>query len=216
MAGEHAGHRQRMRERFLCGGLDGFADHEVLELMLFYAIPQRNVNPLAHRLLERFGTLHAVLEASVADLMKVEGVGRHTALLLNLFSHAARRLEMSREVKGEPIQTRGMAEKHAIRLLQGLKTEHFYVACLDGQMRLIADELIARGSIDEVQAYPRLVAEDSASVPHGFLVVLLMGMSAAWVHGFGFVPENHILRVLFSPVVAWPVMLIGTWGVFLR
>ena len=54
--------------------------------------------------------------------------------------------------------------------------------------------------------YPRLVAEDSASVPHGFLVVLLMGMSAAWVHGF----------VLFSPVVAWPVMLIGTWGVFLR
>ena len=97
MAGEHAGHRQRMRERFLCGGLDGFADHEVLELMLFYAIPQRNVNPLAHRLLERFGTLHAVLEASVADLMKVEGVGRHTALLLNLFSHAARRLEMSRE-----------------------------------------------------------------------------------------------------------------------
>lgn len=159
MAGEHAGHRQRMRERFLCGGLDGFADHEVLELMLFYAIPQRNVNPLAHRLLERFGTLHAVLEAPVADLMKVEGVGQHAALLLNLFSHAARRLEMSREVKGEPIQTRGMAEKHAIRLLQGLKTEHFYIACLDGQMRLIADELIARGSIDEVQAYPRLVAE---------------------------------------------------------
>ena len=64
--------------------------------------------------------------------------------------------------------------------------------------------------------YPRLVAEDSASVPHGFLVVLLMGMSAAWVHGFGFVPENRILRVLFSPIVAWPVMIIGTWGVFLR
>ena len=59
--------------------------------------------------------------------------------------------------------------------------------------------------------YPRLVAEDSASVPHGFL-----GMSAAWVHGFGFVPENRILRVLFSPIVAWPVMIIGTWGVFLR
>lgn len=74
MAGEHAGHRQRMRERFLAGGLEGFADHEVLELMLFYAIPQRNVNPLAHRLLDRFGTLHAVLEAPVEELMKVEGV----------------------------------------------------------------------------------------------------------------------------------------------
>ena len=71
MAGEHAGHRQRMRERFLTGGLESFADHEVLELMLFYAIPQRNVNPLAHRLLDRFGTLHAVLEAPVEELMKV-------------------------------------------------------------------------------------------------------------------------------------------------
>ena len=64
--------------------------------------------------------------------------------------------------------------------------------------------------------YPRLVAEDTASVPHGFLVVLLMGMSAAWVHGFGFIPENRILRVLFSPIVSWPLMLIGAWGVFLR
>lgn len=159
MAGEHAGHRQRMRERFLTGGLEGFADHEVLELMLFYAIPQRNVNPLAHRLLDRFGTLHAVLEAPVEELMKVEGVGQYAALLLSLFSHAARRLEMSRENTGKLICNRGMAEKHAVRLLQGLRTEHFYAVCLDGRMQLIADELIARGSIDEVQAYPRVVAE---------------------------------------------------------
>ena len=106
MAGEHAGHRQRMRERFLTGGLEGFADHEVLELMLFYAIPQRNVNPLAHRLLDRFGTLHAVLEAPVEELMKVEGVGQYAALLLSLFSHAARRLEMSRENTGKLICNR--------------------------------------------------------------------------------------------------------------
>lgn len=144
MAGEHAGHRQRMRERFLAGGLEGFADHEVLELMLFYAIPQRNVNPLAHRLLDRFGTLHAVLEAPVEELMKVEGVGQYAALLLSLFSHAARRLEMSRENTGKLICNRGMAEKHAVRLLQGLRTEHFYAVCLDGRMQLIADELISR------------------------------------------------------------------------
>ena len=63
MAGAHDGHRSRMRERFRREGLNGFADHEALELMLFYAIPQRNVNPLAHALLERFGSFHAVLEA---------------------------------------------------------------------------------------------------------------------------------------------------------
>ncbi len=80
-----------------------------------------------------------------------------------------------------------------------------------------AASLLAAAAIAAVVIlYPRLVAEDTASVPHGFLVVLLMGMSAAWVHGFGFIPENRILRVLFSPVVAWPVMLIGAWGVFLR
>ena len=63
MGQEHAGHRQRMRERFRQQGLQGFAPHEVLELILFYAIPQRNVNPLAHRLLDQFGSLHAVLDA---------------------------------------------------------------------------------------------------------------------------------------------------------
>lgn len=66
---------------------------------------------------------------------------------------------MSRENTGKLICNRGMAEKHAVRLLQGLRTEHFYAVCLDGRMQLIADELIARGSIDEVQAYPRVVAE---------------------------------------------------------
>lgn len=80
-----------------------------------------------------------------------------------------------------------------------------------------AASLLAAAAVASVViVYPRLVAQDSAGVPHGFLVVLLMGMSAAWVHGFGFVPENRILRVLFSPFVAWPVMLVGVWGVFLR
>ncbi len=77
--------------------------------------------------------------------------------------------------------------------------------------------LVAAAAVVVITAfYPRLIAEDSAGVPHGFLVVLLMGMSAAWVHGFGFIPENRTLRVLFSPWVAWPVMLAGVWGVFLR
>ena len=171
MAGEHAGHRQRMRERFLSQGLDGFADHEVLELMLTYAIPQKNVNPLAHRLLDRFATLHSVLEAPVGELVKVEGVGEYAATLLTLFSHAARRLDQSRETVGERILTRPMAQRHAVRLLQGLRLEHFYVTCLDGQMRLIADELISRGSVDEVAAYPRLVAE--AVLRHNARTVVL-------------------------------------------
>ena len=75
----HEGHRARKKEQFRAHGLDAFADHEALELMLFYAIPQRNVNPLAHALLERFGSFHGVLEASEEELCRVEGVGEYAA-----------------------------------------------------------------------------------------------------------------------------------------
>ncbi|MCI6376184.1 MAG: DNA repair protein RadC [Clostridiales bacterium] len=171
MAGEHSGHRQRMRERFLRHGLDGFADHEVLELMLFYAIPQRNVNPLAHALIDRFGSLHGVLEASVEELSKVDGMGAYASAFLSLFSQVARRVEWSRAGERELISNRGMAERHCLRLLDGLREEHFYVVCLDGQMRLIKDVLIARGTLVEVPAYPRVVAE--AVLRHNAHSVLL-------------------------------------------
>ena len=159
MATEHEGHRARMRERYSKEGLDGFAPHEVLELILFYAIPQRNVNPLAHALLERFGSLHAVLDADAKELQRVEGVGEYAATLLTLFSQVARRLENSRAGERETLKNREAAEKHCIRLLSGLKQECFYAVCLNGQMQVLADALVARGTLSEVPAYPRLVAD---------------------------------------------------------
>lgn len=159
MPGEHAGHRQRMRERFLTNGLEGFADHEVLELILFYAIPRQNTNPLAHHLLDTFGSLHAVLEAPVAELVKVEGVGANAASMLSLFSHAARRIEKSRVSGRETLDSRGQAKRHCARLLRGLRQERFYTVCMNAQMQVLGNALISEGTIDEVQAYPRLVAE---------------------------------------------------------
>ena len=105
MAGAHDGHRSRMRERFRREGLNGFADHEALELMLFYAIPQRNVNPLAHALLERFGSFHGVLEASEEELCRVEGVGEYAATLLRLFAAVGRRVDESRAGQRESSAT---------------------------------------------------------------------------------------------------------------
>ena len=78
--GIHDGHRDKMRQRFLRGGLDAFADHEALELLLYYAIPRRDTNPLAHALMERYGSLAAVLTAPVEDLQKVEGIGESAAV----------------------------------------------------------------------------------------------------------------------------------------
>ncbi len=90
--GVHAGHRSRMRKRFLATGLEGFQDHEVLEFLLYYAIPRRDVNETAHLLLNRFGTLSAVLDAPAEDLCAVPGVGPGTARFLNLIPQVTEQL----------------------------------------------------------------------------------------------------------------------------
>ena len=99
--GVHDGHRERVRRRFLKNDLSGFADHEALELLLYYAIPQGDVNPLAHELMDRFGSLSAVLSAPVELLTEVRGVGERTAVLLRLsllIAQKARLADLEREL----------------------------------------------------------------------------------------------------------------------
>ncbi len=98
--GMHSGHRQRLRERFLNGGLDGMEDHTVLELLLCYAIPRKDVNGLAHELLHRFGSLSAVLDADQSALEQVPGMGENAAALLRLIPAMNRRYLIDRAKKG--------------------------------------------------------------------------------------------------------------------
>ena len=86
---EHEGHRQRMKERFLSNGLEGFSDHEVLELLLFFAIPYRDTNPLAHALVNRYGSWTQAVNADYRDLLTVPGVTPHVASLLTVVGQAA-------------------------------------------------------------------------------------------------------------------------------
>lgn len=158
-AHSHSGHRQRLRQRFCANGLNGFAPHEVLELLLGYAIPRQDVNPLAHQLMERYGSLHKVLEADVVDLQQMEGVGEYTAILLSLFPAVAKKCEESRTDRRERLDTRAQAEAHCIRLLKGYKEEHFFAVLLSGQMEVLADVLISRGSLSEVPSYPRVIVD---------------------------------------------------------
>ena len=82
----HSGHRDRLKQRFLQQGLDGFTDIQALELLLFYSIPRQDTNPIAHRLLDHFGSLSQVLEASAEELMRIGGISEHTAVLLTLMN----------------------------------------------------------------------------------------------------------------------------------
>ena len=93
--GIHDGHREKMRQRFLKGGLESFADHEALELLLYYAIPRKDTNPIAHALMDRYGSLSAVLTAPVEDLRKVEGIGENAAVLLKLAPQLCRKARMA-------------------------------------------------------------------------------------------------------------------------
>lgn len=156
---EHKGHRQRMRERYAKNGLEGFAPHEVLELLLYYAIPQKDVNPIAHELLNRFETLRGVLRAEKWQLQQVKGVGENTAIFLTMLSKAWQYAQ--RQDGKEPVRltTRALAEEYCINLLNGEVREAFYLICLTAQMRVEHCVLIARGSLREVPAYPRMVAE---------------------------------------------------------
>ena len=159
MAVEHAGHRQRMRERFAQTDLTGFAPHEALELLLFYAIPQRDVNPLAHRLLDHFGSLYGVMSASVEELSAVEGMGAYASSLLHLVHELHRYVELSREDPREVMKNHVNAQRHCLRLLRGLKNERLYAVCLNAQMEILSDVLLSQGTVGEVPVYSRTVAQ---------------------------------------------------------
>ncbi len=155
----HEGHRQRMRERFCREGLDGFADHEVLELLLFDCIPNGNVNPLAHDLLDAFGSLHGVLEALPEQLMAVKGVGVRTATHLGMILPLFRRYHQSVCASRKRIANRSEASAYCLSLLAGYRTERFYLISLSADMEVLGTRMIAEGTLTEVSAYPRLVVE---------------------------------------------------------
>ena len=144
--GIHDGHRANVRRRFLQAGLDAFADHEALELLLFYAIPRRDTNPIAHALIDRYGSLEAVLNAPVEDLKKVEGIGENAAVLLRLVPQLwskARLSSVSHECILNSIESAGAYLLERLKSVQG---EIVYQLCLDRKGKLLACKRLGEGS----------------------------------------------------------------------
>lgn len=158
MAGnEHDGHRARMRARFAQAGLEGFAPHEALELLLFYAIPRRNVNPLAHHLIDRFGSLGAVLDAQPEQLCQVEGISEASATLISLVAALARASEKERQAQRAVITNYRDAKDYCAHLFMGKTDEVLYAICLDAQGRVLRAVPAITGTIDEIAIYPRTI-----------------------------------------------------------
>ena len=151
----HAGHRQRLKEQFLRDGLEHMEPHVVLELLLFYAIPQGNVNPLAHRLLERFGNLYGVCNAPFEELLAVEGVGHNTEVLLQMMLPLCRELQRQNSQDGERIINTEMAVQHLRPLFFGRKEEVVALLLLDSRGCRLYAGVLCVGSVRTVPVYIR-------------------------------------------------------------
>ena len=160
----HAGHRQRMKTEFLTRGLEGWPDHRVLELLLFYAIPQGDVNAIAHDLIARFGSLAGVLDASVDELTKVLGVGEHTALLLRLIPALGRRYQMDRSDLGKIINSIHQAEELLGPYFFGARNEMVYGLFLDSKRKALGVRLVSEGSISACDINIRRILEEAVGL----------------------------------------------------
>jgi DNA repair protein RadC len=165
------GHRNRMRTRLLAAGPEALADHEMLEMLLFVALPRRDTKPIARELLTRFGGFGPVVSASVGELRAIEGLGDAGIAALKLAQAAASRL-LRGELAAKPIFRSWEALSDYLRATLGYeKTEQFHVLFLDLRTRLIADEIMGRGTINHAPVYPREIARRAVEL-HASTVIL--------------------------------------------
>ena len=145
----HEQHRKRMKERFLREGIENFEPHNVLELLLFYSIPQKDTNETAHKLIDKFGSLSAVFEAPFSELIKVDGIKEHSATLIKLMPEIAKRYvsEIS-EFSGTFVPTADDAGKYFKAKYIGATKEIVYLLLLDNKYKVLDCVKIHEGSVN--------------------------------------------------------------------
>lgn len=171
-APHYHGHRERLKARFAEGSGKGLADYEILELVLFRAIPQRDVKPLAKALLARFGDLGRVCAARPDQLAEIKGVSTKVALELNLFQEVATRIARE-QVTGRPVISSWSALVDYVRTaLQNASTEQLRVLFLDKKNRLLADEFQAQGTVDHAPVYPREIVKRAIALDASAIILV--------------------------------------------
>lgn len=155
----HEGHRDRLKERFATEGLDNFTEVQALELLLFYCIPRKDTNELAHRLLDHFGSLSHVLETRIEDLMKVPGVGYSTALFLTLVPAAGRYYAVNRIQRVTILQSIEDCCQYLLPYFDGRATETVFMLCLDAKKKVLCCQQVGEGSVNSAGVPIRRVVE---------------------------------------------------------
>jgi len=154
-----AGHRQRVKDRFRKEGLDEFEEVHVLELLLFYALPRIDTKPLARTLLDRFGTLALVLEATPEELMTVPGVGENVAVYLNLITAAGRYYQKVRTDRPVILNSTEKYGSYLVDLFYGRRDETVFALCLDAKCKVLCCRKVGEGDVNSVNVPIRKMVE---------------------------------------------------------
>lgn len=162
----HGGHRQRLKNRFLEEGLEHFDDHQVLELLLFYCIPRQDTNPIAHALLDHFGSLSQVMEAPPSELQKIPGMGEASAAFLSLINSFTRYYQVNRASSLVILNTLEQCGSYLMPFFYGRRNETVYLLCLDAKCKVLCCKEVGEGSVN------------SASVPIRRIVEMALGANA--------------------------------------
>lgn len=165
------GHRKRLRERFTTSGLEAFQDHEVLELLLTYAIPRKDVKPVAKKLLSHFKSLSSVFDAPRESLERIEGVGPQAAILISLIPQILERYNFDRQRKKETLSCAREVWEY-IKPKIDKAFESLWVITLDSQNRILATEMIQKGTVNRTVVIPRLIVE--SAIKHRATAVILV------------------------------------------
>ena len=184
----HDGHRQRLKTRFREEGLDHFEEHEVLELLLYYTIPRRDTNPIAHELMNRFGSLSQVLDARPEELAKVDGMGDAAATFLSLITSVGRYYLVNRTMLETILPTLDKCGQYLVPFFHGRRNEMVYILCLDAKCKVLCCKEMGEGSVN------------SAGVPIRRIVETALGVNATSVilahnhpSGFAFPSDEDVL-----------------------
>lgn len=167
-----ADHRKRLRTRFMDGGAAAMPDYELLELVLFRAIPRQDVKPLARRLLDTFADFNGVLSAAPARLRAVPGVGEAVVVELKVLEAAAQRMARAKVMNRPVLSSWAALLDYCHTAMAHRETEQFRVLYLDRKNTLIADEEQARGTVDHVPVYPREVVKRALELSASALILV--------------------------------------------
>jgi len=158
---EPQGHRRRLRQKFIKGGLDGFLDYEIIELLLTIGTPRRDCKELAKKALREFRTLGGVLEASPLDLQKIKGIGPHNVFGLKFVHEVSRRFLRDRMMSRPYCRSSREVFDYLYHALRDLKRENFKVLFLDAKNQILEEKTLFEGTVDSSAVYPREILKDA-------------------------------------------------------